>query len=83
MWMAVDRIEGNIVVLIDDTCMTHQLSTEDYLRLTGQSPAESHVLSCELADGRVISATYDPQETQRRLDIARARLERLVRRSKK
>ncbi len=81
MWMAVDRTEGDYVILIDDESNIHQLTQQEYLKITGRPPVESHVLRCELAHGKIISAAYDPEETQRRLDAARARLERLKQRS--
>ncbi len=82
MWMAVDRIEGEYVILIDDSGKAHELPLQAYLQTVGQPPVETHVLHCTMIDGVIASATYDPQETQRRLDAARARLERLKQRSK-
>lgn len=82
MWMAVDRTEGNYVILIDDQGNIHQLTQQEYLATAGLPPVESHVLRCELTNGQITSAVYDPEETQRRLDAARARLERLKQRSK-
>ena len=83
MWMSVDRIEGDIVVLIDEAEKIYHLTTSAYFAMVGQSPKESHVLSCQIKDDNIISAVYSPEETQYRLAMAKARLERLRQRAKK
>ena len=77
MWLCVDRIEANTVVLLDDEEAVYRLSTADYTRLTGKAPAESDILTAEVREGRVLTATYDPEETASRKAAARARLNRL------
>ena len=78
MWVAVDRIEGNTVVLVSDEEKIFHVAVADYKTLTALSPQESHILQCEIRDGHIISARYDPHETDRRLAAARARLQRLI-----
>ena len=83
MWMSVDRIEGGYVILMDEGEQIYTLSVQDYLAMTGFSPKEAHVLSCVVKDGSIQTAIYDPEETERRLTAAKARLERLGQRAKK
>ena len=80
MWLVVDRIEENIVVLMDDDEMTYHLSAEAYTALTGQAPIPHTVLDARVENRQILSATCDPAETQRRLTAARARLQRLINR---
>lgn len=83
MWLAVDRIEGDTVVLMDDDEVTYHLSAQAYIELTGCAPTESTVLQARVEDGRILSAACDGDETQRRLAAARARLDRLIHRQTK
>ena len=78
MWMSVDRVEGSVVVLIADDEQVYRLDTSAYEVLTGIPPTETHMLWCEARDGLVISARFDPTETERRLSAASARLKRLI-----
>ena len=77
MWLCVDRIEGNTVVLLDNGEQVYRLSAADYETLVGRPPAESDVLSVEMDDGRILTAAYDGVETERRKTSARERLNRL------
>ena len=77
MWLCVDRIEGNTVVLLDNGEQVYRLSAADYETLVGSTPAESDVLSVEMDDGRILAAAYDGVETERRKTAARERLNRL------
>ena len=83
MWMSVDRIEGGFVILVDEGEQIYTLSAQDYLAMTGVAPKESQVLSCVVDDGNIQSAVYDPEETERRLKEAKARIERLRQRAKR
>ena len=77
VWLCVDRIEGNTAVLTDDREKIYTLDVTAYTALVGRAPAESDVLSAEVNDGRILAASYDGEETQRRKDSARERLHRL------
>ena len=77
VWLCVDRIEGNTVVLMDDEEKIYRLDSASYETLVGRTPAESDVLSAEVNDGRILAAAYDGEETERRKAAARARLHRL------
>ena len=77
MWLCVDRIEGNIVVLQDDEEKLYRLSVTDFTKLTGIAPAESAILAAEVTDGHISAATYDEAETATRMAAARAQLDRL------
>lgn len=77
MWLCVDRIEGNTVVLMDDEEKIYHLDRPAYRVLVGREPAESDVLTAEVAEGRICSASYDEEETQTRKAAAKARLNRL------
>ncbi len=77
MWLCVDRIEGNTVVLLDDEETIYRLSTADYTQLTGKAPAESDILSGTVENNRITAAVYDEAETASRMAAARARLDRL------
>ncbi len=78
MWFSVDRIEDkSTVVLIGDDDTVCNLSVEKYTALTGIPPAEAQMLRCEMQDGSIISARYDPNETERRQAAAHERLRRL------
>ena len=83
MWLAVDRVEENTVVLMDDDEITYHLSTQAYQALTHRAPAPNDVLQASVKDGQILSAVCDDGETQRRLAAARARLERLINRQTK
>lgn len=81
MWLSVDRIEGDLVILIDDEETVYRLSVAAYQTLVGQPPRESHMLWCEV-DGEIIrSARLDPDETERRTQAARDKLTRLINKS--
>lgn len=82
MWMSVDRVEGNKVVLIDENEKIYTMTMQDYLSMVGVSPQESHMLLCQVENDKITSAAYSSQETERRLASARARLERLIQRNK-
>jgi hypothetical protein len=77
MWLCVDRIEKDTVILIGDDERVYPLSRADYTALVGFSPVESAILAAEIRDGRIVSAAYDEAETAARMAAARARLDRL------
>ena len=77
MWLCVDRIEANTVVLLDDEEAVYRLSTANYTRLTGKAPAESDILSATVEENQITAAAYDEAETTARKAAARARLDRL------
>lgn len=78
MWLCVDRMEGNTVVLVDDDAAALSLSRAEYTALTDREPRESDVLTAEVdRNGHVVSAAYDEIETKRRQKAARERLDRL------
>lgn len=77
MWLCVDRIEGDTVVLTDESERLYHLKRTDYRTLTGREPAESDILSAETDGDRILSATYDETETKTRKEAARKRLNRL------
>ena len=77
MWLCVDRIEKDTVILIDDDERVFPLSRADYTALGGIPPAESAILTAEIRDGRIVTAAYDEAETAARTAAARARLDRL------
>ena len=77
VWLSVDRIEENTVVLLDEDERVYTLSQESYIAMVGRVPAESDMLSATLSEGCVISAVFDEAETVSRKDAARERLNRL------
>ena len=77
MWLCVDRIENDTVVLLDDDEHVYTLSHADYTALVGIPPAESAILTAEIRGGRITAAVYDEAETAARTAAARARLDRL------
>ena len=77
MWLCVDRIEGNTVVLLDEKEEIYRMDRAAYVTMVGRDPAESDILSAEAEEGRVLKAAYDPEETASRKAAARARLNRL------
>ena len=77
MWLCVDRIEKDTVILLDDDERVYPLSRADYTALVGIPPAESAILAAEIQDGRITAAVYDEAETAARMRAARARLDRL------
>ena len=78
MWFSVDRIEDKrIVVLVGDDDTVCRLSVEEYTAYTGIPPKETQMLYCDTQNGRVVSAHYDPGETERRQIAAHERLHRL------
>lgn len=78
MWFSVDRIEdkSTVVLVGDDDTVTH-LSVEEYARLAGLPPTETHMLQCKTENGHIVSAIFSPEETERRQAAARERLRRL------
>jgi hypothetical protein len=77
MWLCVDRIEGNTVVLLDDGERIYHLTAVAYRTLTGRDPAESDILNAEVEGDNILAAAYDETETVARKQAARARLNRL------
>lgn len=77
VWLCIDRIEGNTVVLLDDGEQVYHLNAAAYETLVGRDPREGDVISAETADSTILAAAYDGEETQRRKDSARERLHRL------
>ena len=77
MWLCVDRMEGDTVILIDDEAAVLSLPRKTYEALTGRAPRESDVLRAEVKDGQILSAACDETETARRREAANARLSRL------
>lgn len=77
MWLCIDRIEGNTVVLLDDQEKVYCLAADAYIALVGRKPAEGDVLTAETEGGSIRSAAYDEGETLARKAAARARLNRL------
>ena len=77
MWLCVDRIEGDTVVLTDEGEGLYRMARADYIALTGREPAESDMLSAEAEWDRILSAAYDEAETAARKESARKRLNRL------
>lgn len=82
MWLSVDRIEGKMVILISDKEEIYSMSAEAYTALVGQAPKEAHMLSCELQGDAIRSARYSPEETARRTEAAKERLNRLANKNK-
>ena len=82
MWMSVDRIEKDLVILIADDETVYHVKVADYETLVGRPPQETHMLWTEIGDGNLLSACYDPEETARRLQAAKDRLQRLLRKKK-
>ena len=83
MWLTVDRIEENTVILQDRDEALYTLSVQDYTAMAGELPVESLVLEAQVADGKILSLTPSREETERRLAAARDRLHRLAARKKK
>ena len=83
MWLTVDRIEENTVILQDRDEALYTLSVQDYTAMAGEPPVESLVLEAQVADGKILSLTPSREETERRLSAARERLHRLATRKKK
>ncbi len=77
MWLCVDRLEGEWVVLTDEAEAIYRLSVADYTVLTGRKPRESDILSATVEAGRITAARVDDDETARRKEAARIRLDRL------
>ncbi len=78
MWLSVDRVEGPVVILVADNEQIYHLDTTAYESLTGFFPQETHMLWCEIKDGTIQSAHLDLAETERRISVAKARLQRLI-----
>ncbi len=81
MWLCVDRIEGDTVILTDDDERVYRLSVAAYTAIVGRAPSESTMLCGEVQDGRIWTATVSDTETEARAAAARARLHRLIKRS--
>ena len=77
MWLCVDRIEKDNVILMNDEEIIYHLSVAEYTALTGRAPAESDILSAEVKGEQILSAAYDEAETASRKAAARQRLNRL------
>lgn len=77
MWLCVDRIEQDTVILLDDSETVYRLSRADYTALTGRAPAESEILAADIEGEHIIQAVYDGEETAKRREAARKRLNRL------
>ena len=77
MWLSVDRIEGNTVVLLDEKEKVYRLAVDAYIALVAREPAESDMLAAEVEEGSIRSAVYDEAETLARKTAARERLNRL------
>lgn len=77
VWLCVERLEGETVVLQDEGERIYTVTRERYSSLTGREPSESDVLTAEIAEGRILSASYDEEGTVARREAARARLDRL------
>ena len=82
MWMSVDRIEKDLVVLIADDETVYRVKVTEYNTLVGTPPQETHMLWAETREGNILFARYDPEETSRRLQAAKDRLQRLLRQNK-
>lgn len=77
MWLCLDRLEADLVVLVSDEETIHRLTRDEYIRLVGREPVESDMLWAEITFGRIASATYDETETAIRKAAAGNRLNRL------
>ena len=77
MWLCVDRIESDVVILIGDDETIFHVPTPEYVRLTGCAPVESHMLWAETRDGILLSAACDEAETMALKKAAADRLARL------
>ena len=77
MWLSVDRIEGNTVVLLEEKEKVYRLAVDAYIALVAREPAESDMLAAEVEEGSIRSAVYDEAETLARKAAARERLNRL------
>ena len=78
MYLAVDRIEKDTVLLQDDCEAVYTLPVQDYEVLVGRPPRESDILKATVRDGAVIAATPDDEERDSRLSRAAERLRRLM-----
>ena len=77
MYLAVDRIEKDTVLLQDDCEAVYTLPVQDYEALVGRPPRESDILKATVRDGAVVAATPDDEERDSRLARAAERLRRL------
>ena len=62
MYLAVDRIEKDTVLLQDDCEAVYTLPVQDYEVLVGRPPRESDILKATVRDGAVIAATPDDED---------------------
>lgn len=83
MWLVLDRIEADAVILQDENEALYTLTVQEYTALTGDAPVESLVLEAQVADGRIRTLIPSPEKTERRMSAARERLRRLAARPKK
>ncbi len=83
MWLILDRIEADTVILQDEDEALYTLTVQEYTAMTGEAPVESLALDAQVADGTILTLTPSPEETERRLSAARERLKRLAARPKK
>lgn len=81
MWLCVDRMEFETVLLMDDDEKMYALSADAYTALTGCPPREGDMVEGTVTDGVVTAAVYDPAETEARAAAARERLHRLFKRT--
>lgn len=86
MWLSVDRIEEGvsepIVVLVADDEKIYHLTADAYRALTGRAPQVNTMLDGLIQDGSIVSAVCSDEETERRLDEARAWMERMKKRAR-
>lgn len=75
---SIDRAEGELFVCVSDDDETVNVKRE---LLCGMQVRD--VFSAELSDGKLTDVTPMPEERDRRLEANRARLKRLIERSKK
>ena len=75
---SIDRVEGELFVCISDEDETVNVKKELLCGMTVRD-----VFSAELNDGNLTDITPMPEERDRRLKENRARLQRLIERSKK
>lgn len=78
MYLAVDRIEKDTVLLQDDCEAVYTLPVQDYEALVGRPPRESDILKATVRDGAVVAAIPDDEERDSRLARAAERLRRLM-----
>ena len=77
----IDRFEGERAVLLleDDEEVAAELVVSER-RLPEDALHTDAVLSVRVRDGELVTAEYDPEETERRTSDAQSRFDRLARR---